>query len=130
MNLRPSLMLRRFCGHEMDQVREIMAARLKLLRSSKGMKQADLAEAAGVEINTISRYERGQQMPGVQHLLNISKALGVSPMDILPPADSQVQRLHILRQELSEKTLLIMSPKNLEDLIVAADACIQMEKAK
>lgn len=123
-------MLRRFYGHEMDHVREIMAGRLKLLRSSKGMKQADLAEAAGMEINTISRYELGKQMPGIEHLLSIAKALGVSPMDILPPADSQVQRLHFLRQELSAKIILIMSPKNLEDLIIAADECIQMEKAK
>ncbi len=114
----------------MDQVRKIMAARLKLLRTSKGMKQAELAEKAGLEVNSISRYERAQQMPGIEQLLNLAKALGASPMDILPHVDALTQRLHTLRQELCDKACMIESPENLESLIVAADACIQLERAK
>ncbi|MCK9759902.1 helix-turn-helix domain-containing protein [Pseudomonas syringae pv. syringae] len=114
----------------MDQVREILAARLKRLRTSKGMKQAELAEAAGLDVNTLSRYERAQQMPGIEQLLNLARGLGVSPMDILPHADALAQRLQLLRQELNDKASQLESPKSLEELIAVADECIQMEKGR
>ncbi|MBX8493155.1 helix-turn-helix transcriptional regulator [Pseudomonas cichorii] len=92
---------------------------------SKGMNQAELADAAGLESNTVSRYETAKRIPSIEHLLKIAEALDVSPMEILPPTDLSAQRLFALRQELASKSLKIKSHTILEELISAADAHIK-----
>ena len=113
----------------MDTFRHLLGSKIKLLRKSKGMNQADLAEATGVEINTISRYETGGFAPSIEQLLNLAKALGVSPMEILPPQDSELQRLFVLRQSLMEKALQIHSSEGLEELVQHADVIISASSA-
>jgi putative transcriptional regulator len=56
-----------------DIARRIVAARERL-----GLTQADLAAAAGVAKNTVSRIERGEYEPAVSTFLALAKALGVS----------------------------------------------------
>lgn len=105
----------------MDMFKNLLGSRIKRLRKNKGMNQAELAEATGVEINTISRYETGANAPSIEQLLNLAEALGVSPMEILPPQDPVLRRIFELRQALSEKVMQINSPEDLENLIQAAD---------
>lgn len=100
----------------MDTVRNLLASRLKLLRKSKGLRQTDLAETLGCEINTISRYETGAITPSIEQLLRLAQALGVSPMEILPPQDPNTQRVLKLRQYITEKVLQMESRENLEQL--------------
>lgn len=105
-------------------MRDFVAARLKQLRVGKGLNQAALAELIGCEPNTISRYERAETMPNIEHLLKLAEVLEVSPMEILPPQDSALQRLYALRQSLSEHALHIDSPEALEVLVQHAQSLV------
>jgi putative transcriptional regulator len=55
-----------------------LAERLKELRTRKGMKQQELANAATVHLTYISHLEAAKYHPSVFVLWKISKALGVS----------------------------------------------------
>jgi len=69
----------------MDAFRSGLAARIKEARKKAGVRQSELAEACGVEINTISRYETGASAPSIEQLITISKALGISAISLVSP---------------------------------------------
>lgn len=52
--------------------------RLKLLRSSKGLTQSQLAEILGLSNKSISVYEKGTSMPNMDVLCKIADYFGVS----------------------------------------------------
>ena len=56
--------------------------KLRATRRAKGLKQEDLAAAAGVSQSTIVRLESGQNEPTFGTALRIARALGVSPLDL------------------------------------------------
>jgi len=105
----------------MDTFKSLLGTRLKQLRKTRKMNQAQLAESAGVEVNTISRYETGGIAPSIEQLLKLAKALNVSPMEILPPQDPALQQLMSLRISLAEKAQQINSPDILKELISIAE---------
>lgn len=51
--------------------------RLRKAREHAGMTQSELAEAAGVSLNSLNRYEKGQRSPGEDIVHAISNATGV-----------------------------------------------------
>lgn len=55
-----------------------IGARIKAARESAGMTQAGLANAIGVQGQTIWRYEHGETTPGADVLGRIARACGVS----------------------------------------------------
>ena len=55
-------------------------------RKLKGFTQNDLAEAANVEPETISRFERGMTAPSLQRLIEIADILGVGLNTLLTSA--------------------------------------------
>lgn len=69
----------------MDVPKEHLGARIKQFRKLAGLKQAQLAEACGLEVNTISRYETGASAPSIEQLIRLSEALKISPIAILSP---------------------------------------------
>lgn len=89
----------------MEVFRNLLGTRIRNLRKAKDMNQFELAQAAGLEIKAISRYETGRAAPSVEHLLGLSSALGVSPLEILPPQDLLSQRKHILQQDISNRVM-------------------------
>ena len=58
-----------------DKVRE--------LRKVRGWLQQDLADRAGVSMQTVSNLETGRHAPEFPTLLKIAKALGVGLADLL-----------------------------------------------
>lgn len=60
------------------------AARLRELRQAAGLTQAELAEKIGSYQRTVSGWETSLGAPSYEMLLPISKALGVSPRELLP----------------------------------------------
>lgn len=105
-----------FTSH-MDVFKSLLGARLKIIRKAKDMNQSELAKAAGLEVKAISRYETGTTAPSIEHLLNISSALGVSPMEILPPLDSSLQRKLILQKIITENIMKIDDISRLEKIL-------------
>lgn len=51
---------------------------LKMALVEKGMKQCQLADAIGVSYHTVSHFARGQKKPGLETLIKIANALGVT----------------------------------------------------
>jgi|SRR5579859_1246727 len=65
----------------------IVGGILAQIRSQKGLRQEDLAQAMGVTQTTLSRIETGQSSVSVEHLRSAAHHLGVAPNQILAHAD-------------------------------------------
>jgi transcriptional regulator with XRE-family HTH domain len=51
---------------------------LKVARAKKGWSQQDLADALGMHVNMISRYELSKAYPNLPKLIEMSKVLEIS----------------------------------------------------
>jgi transcriptional regulator with XRE-family HTH domain len=56
---------------------------LSELRAASGLSQQKLADASDLERTFISLLERGKRQPTITTLFNLSKALGISPHDMV-----------------------------------------------
>lgn len=56
---------------------------IRNLRKAKGYKQTEFAKLLGVKNNTLSQYETGIRMPGVEILTKISKVLDCTVDDLI-----------------------------------------------
>jgi len=54
------------------------AIRLRMIRTNKDITMPELAEKIGTVKSSISRYENAKQEPGLNTLISLSNALGVS----------------------------------------------------
>lgn len=62
---------------------------IKIRREELGLDQRDIAEACGVAISTVSRWESGDiENMKRSYIVALAKALKVSPLDILDDEDS------------------------------------------
>ena len=61
--------------------------RLRKLRKKSGLTQEKLADAVGVSLLTLFRWEKGERSPRIDEIKALAKALGVSEADLLnkPP---------------------------------------------
>lgn len=57
---------------------ESIGKKIKALRKTRGLTQAELADRLGLERASISNYETGKRAPHLHQLEQISKVLGVS----------------------------------------------------
>lgn len=57
--------------------------RLKALRSDKGMTGIELAEAAGLAKSAVYNYEAGVFEPGLEQIVKLAKALGMTASELL-----------------------------------------------
>lgn len=74
-------------------------AALRQLRTNAGMRQEDLAAAAGVQRTQIARFEtENGPVPVVRTLRALASALGVTPTELLsiPPGEIQLADLRYL----------------------------------
>ena len=74
----------------------MVGARIKELRTARGLTQLGLAEAAGLDKMAVSRIERGEREPLFSTLRALARSLDVEPGELfLPP--STVQEVQIGR---------------------------------
>lgn len=57
---------------------QIVQLTLKAARINKGMRQADMALALGVDRKTVSSWEKGKSMPNASKIPEICAVLGVA----------------------------------------------------
>jgi transcriptional regulator with XRE-family HTH domain len=105
---------------EHAEIVRLFAARLRELRHSRGLTQAELARQAHVTTSYIGRLEAGGAAPGIDLLDRLAKALGTTGQDLLPTTPSpdtlavlreQAQRLFSsLLQAADRETLLMLNP--------------------
>lgn len=60
-----------------------VGARIKLMRSSRGMTQTDLAKACGITFQQIQKYETAANRISISRLFQIADGLQVTPRQIL-----------------------------------------------
>lgn len=60
-----------------------LGSRIRMYRSYLDMTQAELADAVGVNLTTIVKYEDGAMVPGADKLLRIAEVLRRTPNDLL-----------------------------------------------
>lgn len=75
--------------HNRDLLTRRVGRHLKAARERKQLSQAGLAHVLLEDQNTISRWERGVQMPRPQSLLVLSKALGVNVASLFEPFEDE-----------------------------------------
>ncbi|AXK88879.1 helix-turn-helix domain-containing protein [Nocardia farcinica] len=56
-----------------------IAAELRAARARRKLTQAELAERAGLHVNSVARLERGERDAKVGQILALASALGVEP---------------------------------------------------
>lgn len=60
-----------------------MGEKMRYFREQKGMTQIQLAEATGIHVGTIRKYELGLRYPKTEQLKKIAQGLGISPIEFL-----------------------------------------------
>jgi transcriptional regulator with XRE-family HTH domain len=60
-----------------DRIGVELGKRLRQLRAQRGLTQAQFAELTRKSVETISNFERGQTLPSVQTLAQISRVLNI-----------------------------------------------------
>ena len=66
------------------------------VRKDKGLSQSELARRSGINPSTISRLESGDRKITQEFLMDISKALGVDPMDLVGGYASSVETRYLI----------------------------------
>lgn len=71
----------------LDEPNEILAfgMAIRRIRKSKKLSMQQLAHQADIELSQISRIETGKINPKLTTILNIARALGVSPTEFFNP---------------------------------------------
>ena len=105
---------------EQAEIVRLFGARLREVRLSRGMTQAELARQAHVTTSYIGRLESGGAAPGIDLVDRLAKALSTSVTDLLPMTTSpdtqsvlrdQARRLsEALVQGADRETLLMLCP--------------------
>ena len=105
---------------EQAEIVKLFAAKLRELRHSRGMTQAELARQAQVTTSYVGKLESGSSAPGIDLVDRLATALGTSVTDLLPTTAStdtqavlkdQARRLfEALLGAADRETLLMLNP--------------------
>ncbi len=68
----------------------VFGARIRELRHERGLTQSDVAERAGVSLKYVSQIERGSRNPTLGVLLQLGRALDVTPERLVADLDRVV----------------------------------------
>lgn len=104
-----------------NDVKKQIGSNLRELRLSRGLKQHELAEKAGVEDKTISRIEVGGNYPSISLLVKLSEILNCNLTDFVKTESQNTVKSSI--KELSQneiktiKKFLSVLSKNINDNI-------------
>jgi transcriptional regulator with XRE-family HTH domain len=78
-----------------DDVVQAVGPRLRLLRQQRGLTLAELSEATGISVSTLSRMESGQRRPTLELLLPLARAHQVPLDDIVDAPATGDPRIHL-----------------------------------
>ena len=71
--------------------------RLRTAREAASLTRGALAEAAGVHISSVSEWEAGRQVPRVETVAALARALRIEPSALLQPIEGAAPTLERLR---------------------------------
>lgn len=70
----------KYCSQDLKS----FSNKLRLRRHEMNMTQEQLAEAVDCHTNALGRLERGEAIPSFKMIINLARALKISPKDLLP----------------------------------------------
>jgi transcriptional regulator with XRE-family HTH domain len=73
---------------EQDEVVRLFAARLREVRTSRGMTQVELSQRAQVTASYVWKLESGGAAPGIDLVARLAGALGTTSHDLMPTTSS------------------------------------------
>jgi transcriptional regulator with XRE-family HTH domain len=82
------------------EVLDAVGARLRALRTDRGLTLTALSETTGISVSTLSRLESGQRRPTLELLLPLARVHGVALDDLVDasaPGDPRVSRRSVER---------------------------------
>src|ERR1700733_12055059 len=82
----------------MDRLYADIGARMRSIRKTLKLTQADVAGAVGGDPSFYGQVERGSSIPSLKTLLSVARVLGVEPGDLLPSK-------HELRSDAEQRAL-------------------------
>ncbi|MBV8518784.1 MAG: helix-turn-helix transcriptional regulator [Acidobacteria bacterium] len=71
---------------------QLVGARLRELRKSRGLSQEQLGHLCGLDRNYVGQIERGNRNPCLDNIVKLAKALGVTPADLFSRFDLDTMR--------------------------------------
>lgn len=102
------------------EIVDLFAAKLREVRRSRGMTQAELAQQAQVTTSYVGRLETGGAAPGIDLVARLAAAMGTTVADLLPatsPPDTLANLRHqaeglfqTVLQSADRETLLMLNP--------------------
>ena len=75
-----------------------ISERIRLTRQQKGISQGELADKAGINSKSLSRYELGTSIPPANALKTIADALGVSADYLLSDKEVNIKDKNLLKK--------------------------------
>jgi transcriptional regulator with XRE-family HTH domain len=102
---------------EQDEAVRLFAARLKEVRQSRGMTQAELGRRAHVTASYIWRLESAGASPGIDLVARLAKALGTTTHDIMPAAAAP-DTMGLLREQARSLFDALLSAADRETLLM------------
>jgi len=80
---------------DLDQTLDAVGPRLRALRKRRETTLADLSEATGISVSTLSRLESGARRPTLELLLPLAKAHGVTLDELVDAPPTGDPRIHL-----------------------------------
>lgn len=71
-----------------DQIDRDAGARLRNIRTLRGISQTALGDEIGVTFQQVQKYEKGANRMSISMLVKICRALGCEPTDVIGPIHS------------------------------------------
>ena len=88
---------------------ELVRARLRALRTERGLSQEEVARRAGMATSTLSRLESGDRRLAIDHLAPLAEALGVDVGALLAPVTGRDPRVRRKPRSVDGMTMLPLS---------------------
>lgn len=82
---------------------------LRKIREQRGLTLQEVEDLTGIDLNTLSRYERGVLMPNSKTVLKIAEALGITTDELLNGPREKKIEINLIFGEMPEKGEIDMS---------------------
>jgi transcriptional regulator with XRE-family HTH domain len=73
----------------MADIKQKIASAVRAARKERGLSQQDVADAAGVTLETVSKCERGASVPSVEVFLALVRDLQLNVSDLMDEPDGR-----------------------------------------
>jgi transcriptional regulator with XRE-family HTH domain len=113
---------------EQPEVVRHFAVRLRELRRSRGLSQAELARQATVTPSYVTRLENGSSAPNLDTLSRLATALNVTLAELLP-ATAPANPVDALRQQAHRLSALLIDRSDRETLLMLCPLLARLTEA-